>query len=113
LRTTPILLLGDVDASPHIRLPIRMEIGGHNEVPDWPKMAPSLLIATCLIVAVRTARWLATIDIRNSNCELDREIRFAADVAQRLLSKLEAEHPSTFPTRKRLWSKATSDDSPP
>jgi len=31
-----------------------MEIGGYNDVPDWPKMGPSLLIATCLIVAIRT-----------------------------------------------------------
>jgi hypothetical protein len=25
-----------------------MEIGGYNDVPDWPKMGPSLLIATAL-----------------------------------------------------------------
>ena len=31
-----------------------MEIGGYNDVPDWPKMGPSLLIATALIVAIRT-----------------------------------------------------------
>jgi hypothetical protein len=89
-----------------------MEIGGYKEVPDWPKMGPSLLIATCLIVAIRTARWSATIDARNSNCELDREIKFAADVAQRVLSKLEAEHASIFPRRKQPWYKATSEDHP-
>jgi hypothetical protein len=77
-----------------------MEIAGYNNVPDWPKMGPSLLIATCVIVAIRTARWSATIDARNSNSELDREIKFAADVAQRVLSKLEAKHPSIFPRRK-------------
>ena len=89
-----------------------MEIGGYHDVPDWPKMGPSLLIATCLIVAIRTARWSATIDTRNSNCELDREIKFAADVTQRVFSKLQAEHPSIFPRRKQPWYKATSDDSP-
>jgi hypothetical protein len=35
---------------------IEMEIGGYNDVPDWPKMGPSQLIATCLIVAIHTAR---------------------------------------------------------
>ena len=55
-----------------------MEVGGYNDVPDWPKMGPSLLIATALIVAIRTAKWSATIDARNSNCELDKEIDFAA-----------------------------------
>ena len=58
-----------------------MEVGGYKDVPDWSKMGPSLLIATCLVVAIRTAKWSATIDARNSNCELNREIDFAAQVA--------------------------------
>src|SRR4051794_34320017 len=48
-----------------------MEIGGYNNVPDWPKMGPSLLIATCLIVAIRTAKWSATHDAATSDIELD------------------------------------------
>ena len=90
-----------------------MEIGGYHDVPDWPKMGPSLLIATCLIVAIRTARWSATIDTRNTNSELDGEIKLAANVALRVLSKLQSEHPSIFPKRKQPWYQATSDDSPP
>lgn len=73
-----------------------MEIGGY-DVPDWPKMGPSLLIATALIVAIRTAKWSATIDARNSNTELDKEITFAASVAQRVLSALVSSQPSIFP----------------
>ena len=89
-----------------------MEIGGYNDVPDWPKMGPSLLVATCLIVAIRTARWSATIDTKNSNSELDKEITFAASVAQRVLSALASSHPSIFPSRKQPWYRATSEDSP-
>jgi hypothetical protein len=89
-----------------------MEVGGYNDVPDWPKMGPSLLIATCLIVAIRTAKWSATIDAKNSNCELDKEIRFAASIAQRVLSALQSAHPSIFPRRKEPWYKATSEDHP-
>ena len=89
-----------------------VEIGGFNDVPDWPKMGPSLLIATCLIVAIRTAKWSATIDARNSNSELDKEITFAANVAQRVLSALTSAHPSLFPSRKQPWYRATSGDSP-
>ena len=90
-----------------------MEIGGYNDVPDWPKMGPSLLIATCLIVAIRTARSSATIDVRNSNSELDQEIKYAATVAHRVLSAIESAYPSIFPKRKQPWYKATSDDSQP
>jgi len=80
--------------------------------PDWPKMGPSLLIATCLIVAIRTARWSAAIDVRNSNSELDKEIDYAANVAKRVLSALLKSSPSIFPTRKQPWYKATSEDHP-
>ena len=89
-----------------------MEIGGYNDVRDWPKMGPSLLIATCLIVAIRTAKWLAGIDTKSSNSELDKEISYAADVAQRVLSALTSAHPSIFPSRKQPWYRATSEDHP-
>ena len=35
---------------------MRLEVGGHDARPDWPKLGPSLVIATCLIVAIRTAK---------------------------------------------------------
>jgi len=89
-----------------------MEIGGYNDVPDWRKMGPSLLIATTLIVAIRTAKWSATIYARNSNSELDKEIDFAARLAQRVLSALQSAHPPIFPRRKEPWYKATSEDHP-
>lgn len=89
-----------------------MEIGGYDDVPDWPKIGPSLLIATALIVAIRTAKWSATIDARNSNSELDREIDYAATIAQRVLSALMKAQPSIFPSRKQPWYRATSGDHP-
>jgi hypothetical protein len=36
-----------------------LEVGGYDSEPDWPKMGPSMLIATCLILAIRTAKWPA------------------------------------------------------
>ena len=89
-----------------------MKIGGYNDVPDWPKMGPSLLIATALIVAVRTAKWSATIDARNSNSELEKEIDFAAQVAKRVLSTVMKLSPSIFPSRKQPWYTATEEDHP-
>src|ERR1700753_4072811 len=32
-----------------------LKVAGFSEQPDWPKMGPSLLIAPCLILAIRTA----------------------------------------------------------
>ena len=34
-----------------------LDIGGYEQRPDWPKMGPSLLIAACLVLAIRTAKW--------------------------------------------------------
>jgi hypothetical protein len=39
-----------------------LEVGGYTPKPDWPKLGPSLLIATALIVAIRTAKWPARRD---------------------------------------------------
>ena len=51
-----------------------LEVGGYNERPDLPKLGPSLLIASCLILAIRTAKWTAKHDEKLSNQDLDVEI---------------------------------------
>ncbi len=51
-----------------------LDIGGYEERPDWPKMGPSLLIATCMILAIRTAKRPAISDPHTSGADLDSEI---------------------------------------
>jgi hypothetical protein len=51
---------------------VGIEVGGHHERIDLPKLGPSLLIASALILAIRTARWTATHDVRLSNKELEK-----------------------------------------
>jgi len=89
-----------------------MEVGGYNEVPDWPKMGPSLLIATCLIVAIRTAKWPATDNPATSNMELEKEIEHASHVSQRVLANLMCKYPTLFPKKKSPWYRAMSEDHP-
>ena len=36
-----------------------MKVVGNERRPDWPKLGPSIIIATALIVAIRTAKWAA------------------------------------------------------
>jgi len=74
-----------------------LDIGGFQERPDWPKMGPSLLIATCLILAVRTAKWPVKNDQHFSNRELDEEIEFAATTARRVMVHLMAACETDFP----------------
>ena len=58
-----------------------LDIGGFEQRSDWPKMGPSLLIGTCLILAIRTAKWPATFNERCSEMDLGREIAYAAQLA--------------------------------
>lgn len=89
-----------------------LEVGGYEERPNWPKMGPSLLIATCLILAVRTARWPALRDTRTSEMDLEAEIDHAAHLAGRVLSRLMSLKPSYFPQRQEPWFQPNDDDVP-
>jgi hypothetical protein len=45
-----------------------MKVAGHDRKPDWDKLGPSILIATALIVAIRTAKWAA----KGALCRVER-----------------------------------------
>jgi hypothetical protein len=89
-----------------------LDVGGFADRPDWPKMGPSLLIATCLIVAIRTAKWPAITDQGLSGRQLDSEIEFAANLAGRVLSYLIRHNEAIFPRRKEPWYQPTEEDQP-
>jgi hypothetical protein len=75
-------------------------------------MGPSLLIATCLILAIRTAKWAARSDSTASNTDLETEIDHAADLAGRVLMKLVSASPSIFPKAKKPWYQPDGEDQP-
>ena len=73
-------------------------------------MGPSLLIATCLIVAIRTAKWPARSDAKLCDQEMNEEIEFAAYVAGRVLARLMTKCEEIFPQRKEPWYQAANDE---
>jgi hypothetical protein len=89
-----------------------LDVGGYTDRPDWPKLGPSLLIATCLIVAIRTAKWAAVADKTKNGRELEQEIDFAAHVAGRVLARLMRANEVMFPQKKEPWYEADGDDQP-
>lgn len=89
-----------------------MEIGGYEERHDWPKLGPSLLIATCLLVAIRTARWPPVLDTTARQCDLDQEIDFAAQVSGRVLALLVKRWPTLYPRSRHPWYKAEESEQP-
>jgi len=89
-----------------------LEVGGYDTVADWPKMGPSLLIATCLILAIRTAKWPAKFGEHTSDVEVGREIDYAAHLAGRVLASLQSRKPDFFPQKKQPWCKPSEDETP-
>ena len=87
-----------------------LEVGGYTDHPDWPKMGPSLLIATCLILAIRTAKWPPSFDPSFSEASLDQEIKYAAHLAGRVLSALMSRNDAIFPNVKKPWYKPDEED---
>jgi len=86
-----------------------IEVGGYHGRVDLPKLGPSLLIASALILAIRTARWPPDYDAHLSNKSLEKEIEFAIGLANSVLSKLLTKHESIFPQRKEPWYQATDE----
>jgi hypothetical protein len=88
-----------------------MDIGGYEQKPDWPKMGPSLLIASCLILAIRTAKWLPRSSGGTaSDRDLDVEVEHAIHLAGRVLSHLVGHHQSIFPQRLEPWFVPNDED---
>ena len=87
-----------------------LEVGGYQSRPDWPKLGPSLLISSCLILAIRTAKWAANYGETLSNHDLDREIDFSIHVAGMVLSKLLARKDAIFPQKREAWYQANDED---
>jgi hypothetical protein len=90
-----------------------LDIGGYEQHPDWPRMGPSLLIAGCLILAVRTAKWPPRGSGGTaSDRELDVEIENAIHLAGRVLSSLASRHEAIFPSKREPWFVPNGEDAP-
>ena len=88
------------------------EIGGWNETFDWPKIGPSLLIASCLVLAIRTAKRPALWDQYVRDVDLDKEGRFSIFLAEQVLSSLLSKKESLFPKKRTPWYQPSEEDSP-
>jgi hypothetical protein len=95
-----------------------MKVVENERRPDWPKLGPSIIIATALIVAIRTAKWVAksSADAQFSDVdvELDKEVIFAARISIRVMHELLRRHESLFPQRVvPIYEGGSEEDSPP
>jgi hypothetical protein len=89
-----------------------MRIGGYKKVPDYVKLGPSLLIASCVILAIRTSKWAVRAGGPESQRDLDAEVDNAIFFADRVLSQLLKTKADLFPSKDVPWHVAAEEDSP-
>jgi hypothetical protein len=91
-----------------------MKIGGYNKVTDYAKLGPSLLIASSLVLAIRTARWPApNTEATNSGRDWEAQTDRSIWIARRILSYLTSRSPELFQQKDVAWWLADDEDTLP
>jgi hypothetical protein len=89
-----------------------MEIAGYRKQPDLSKIGPTLLIASSLILAIRTAKW-PRIELETaSNREWEAEVEQSVKMAHFILAHLLAKSPFLFPHKDVPWYEPSENESP-
>ena len=89
-----------------------MRIGGFRQEIDQQKLGPALLIASSLVLAIRTARWNPTHSDGLANVDLEKEVEHSVRIAKIVMSHLTGRYPELFPLKEVPWY-APSDEEVP
>jgi hypothetical protein len=88
------------------------QVGGFRNEVDQQKLGPSLVIASSLILAIRTTRWPTTHSDGLANMEWEKEVEHSVRIGRLVFSHLTARYPDLFPSKEVPWYVATDEDSP-
>lgn len=87
-------------------------VGGVRKEVDYQKMGPALLIASSLVLAIRTARWPVTHSDGLADVEWQKEIEHSARIAKAMMTHLTSRFPNLFASQDVPWYEATDEDVP-
>lgn len=90
----------------------KAKVGGFRKDVDDQKLGPALLIASSLVLAIRTARWPATHSDGLADVDWQREAEHSARVAKMMLTHLTSRYSAFFHSRDVPWYEATDQDVP-
>jgi hypothetical protein len=88
------------------------QVGGYRREVDFQKLGPALVIASSLVLAIRTARWPATYSDGLANMEWEKEVEHSVRIAKTVLSHLTTRSPDLFQMKDVPWYVATDDEVP-
>ncbi|WP_353069881.1 hypothetical protein RBB75_06065 [Tunturibacter empetritectus] len=87
-------------------------VGGYRREVDFQKLGSALLIASSLVLAIRTSRWDPTQSDGLANVEWEKEVEHSVRIAKIVLSHLTSRHPDLFQSRDVAWYVATDEETP-
>jgi len=88
------------------------QIGGYRSEVDQQKLGPALVIASSLILAIRTTRWPTTHSDGLADMEWEKEVEHSVRISRLVLSHLTARYPALFQSKQVPWYVASDEDSP-
>lgn len=88
------------------------KIGGYRKEVDYQRFGPALLIASSLVLAIRTARWPATHSDGLADADWRKEVEHSARGAKMMLSHLVAKHSELFVQKDVPRYESTDEDVP-
>ena len=80
-----------------------MRIGGFRQEVDQQKLGPALLIASSLVLAIRTVRWNPTHSDGLANVDLEKEVEHSIRIAKIVMSHLTGRYPELFTLKAVPW----------
>ena len=89
-----------------------MQVGGVRREVDQRKLGPALLIASSLVLAIRTARWSPTHSDGLANADLETEVEHSVRVAKIIMSHLTGRYPELFQQKDVAWYAAGDEEVP-
>jgi hypothetical protein len=89
-----------------------MQVGGSTKEIDFAKLGSTPVIASSLILAIRTAKWSTFKVSTTSSPEWDAEVDHSIEIARMVLSRLTSKYPTLFQQKDVPWYVATDDESP-
>lgn len=87
-------------------------VGGVRKEVDYQKLGPALLIASSLVLAVRTARWPPTHTDGLADVDWQNEIEHSARIAKAMLTHITSRFPNLFSSRDVPWYQPNDEDVP-
>jgi hypothetical protein len=88
-----------------------MEIAGYKKELDLSRLGPTLVIASSLILAIRTAKWPRIVVETASTTDWDLEVEQSVRMAHQVLAHLMSKSPFLFQYKDVPWYQPSEDES--